>query len=200
MDQFLQMYSRDGSSCGMYMVATTSSVTGISYRIANNIKNNIALNLNDKSDYINVIGNLQGMTIDNLPGRGLIKGLSEMNKIRHIQIQGHGRAILLCLMLFLCINVGAQSNGGIVIGGDVYGGGHNGAVGTDNASTPAPAKNKVKMKADSVATIAASVTVYDGTIRSIFGGGENGRTYGSTSVTVEGANTVIGRTALRRHH
>ena len=41
-----------------------------------------------------------------------------MNKIRHIQIQGHGRAILLCLMLFLCINVGAQSNGGIVIGGD----------------------------------------------------------------------------------
>lgn len=119
-----------------------------------------------------------------------------MNKIRHIQIQGHGRAILLCLMLFLCINVGAQSNGGIVIGGDVYGGGHNGAVGTDNASTPAPAKNKVKMKADSVATIAASVTVYDGTIRSIFGGGENGRTYGSTSVTVEGANTVIGRTAL----
>ena len=119
-----------------------------------------------------------------------------MNKIRHIQIQGHGRAILLCLMLFLCINVGAQSNGGIVIGGDVYGGGHNGAVGTDNASIPAPAKNKVKMKADSVATIAASVTVYDGTIRSIFGGGENGRTYGSTSVTVEGANTVIGRTAL----
>ena len=74
MDQFLQMYSRDGSSCGMYMVATTSSVTGISYRIANNIKNNIALNLNEKSDYINVIGNLQGMTIDNLPGRGLIKG------------------------------------------------------------------------------------------------------------------------------
>ena len=74
LDQFLQTYSRDGSSCGMYMVATTSSITGISYRISNNIKNNVALNLNDKSDYINVIGNLQGMTIENLPGRGLIKG------------------------------------------------------------------------------------------------------------------------------
>lgn len=74
LDQFLQTYSRDGSSVGMYMVATSSSITGITYRVTNSIKYNIALNLNEKSDYINVIGQLQGMTIDNLPGRGLIKG------------------------------------------------------------------------------------------------------------------------------
>ncbi|MBO4561585.1 MAG: hypothetical protein J5705_06440, partial [Bacteroidaceae bacterium] len=119
-----------------------------------------------------------------------------MNKRLHIQIQGYGRAIMLCLMLLLCINIQAQTTGGIVIGGNVYGGGHNGAVGTDNASVAAPDKDKVKMKADSVATIAASVTVYDGKIRTIFGGGENGRTYGSTQVTVEGDSTVIGSTAL----
>ena len=73
LDQFLQTYSRDGSSCGMYMVATSSSVNGITYRVTNNIKYNIALNLNDKSDYINIVGSLKGMSIDNLPGRGLIK-------------------------------------------------------------------------------------------------------------------------------
>ena len=119
-----------------------------------------------------------------------------MSKRLHIQIQGYGRAIMLCLMLLLCINTQAQSTGGIVIRGNVYGGGHFGAIGTDNASTAAPNKNKVKMKLDSVATIAASVTVYDGNIRTIFGGGENGRTYGSTQVTIDGSNTVIGSTAL----
>ena len=119
-----------------------------------------------------------------------------MNKRLHIQIQGYGRAIMLCLMLLLCINTQAQSAGGIVIRGNVYGGGHFGAIGTDNASTAAPSKDKVKMKPDSVATIAASITVYDGNIRTIFGGGENGRTYGSTQVTIDGANTVIGSTAL----
>ena len=102
-----------------------------------------------------------------------------------------GRALMLGLMLLLCISTGAQTNG-IVINGNVYGGGRNGAVGTNNASTMAQSPTAVQLQADAENNVAAEVKVFDGQILTIFGGGENGRTYGSTSVTIQGSGTTIG--------
>jgi len=74
---------------------------------------------------------------------------------------------------------------GITIGGDVYGGGKQGAVGTGNTT----ATNETATTA--VTLINAETNVTDVTItteavvRTVFGGGMNGRVYGQTNVTVD---------------
>ena len=139
----------------------------------------------------------------------------------------------------------------INIGGDVYGGGKQGAVGTANATAgivrytaeeaatenakhlveDANGKNKTDdgyittyepgynpvaagdinesaspktgitvTKANPTETVdgtetnvaMTNVQILDGKIRTVFGGGENGRVYGATSVTINGANAAIG--------
>ena len=115
-----------------------------------------------------------------------------MNTIRHTYQSIYSRALSLCLMLLLCIRINAQ----IVIGGDVYGGGNNGAVGTSNASVMADTKEDVKLKSGAEKETATSIIIYDGQIRTVFGGGQNGRTYGSTSVQIQGTDTEIGSSEL----
>jgi len=105
-----------------------------------------------------------------------------------------GRALMLSLMLLLCISTGAQTSG-IVIGGNVYGGGRNGAVGINNVDPQvgeAADPIQVELNENAENNVAAEVKVFDGQILTIFGGGENGRTYGSTSVTIQGLGTTIG--------
>ena len=93
-----------------------------------------------------------------------------------------GRIILLAGILLLgCFTAHSQS---IVIGGDIYGGGRNGAVGTANANNPNEENVKhISLKSTNIAT---NININDGQVRTVFGGGENGRVYGSTSVTVSG--------------
>ena len=110
------------------------------------------------------------------------------------------RYILFCLLMLLCgvANVQSQSIN-IVIGGDVYGGGREGAVGTKNAQaqTINAAKESVKLIENAENNPATEIKVYNGTIRTIFGGGENGRTFGSTSVLIQGSGTTIGKQSLK---
>ena len=92
------------------------------------------------------------------------------------------RVILLAGMLLLgCITAHSQS---ITIGGDIYGGGRNGAVGTANSSNPDTLDVK-QVILTSTAT-ATSVSINSGTVRTVFGGGENGRVFGSTTVRING--------------
>ena len=92
------------------------------------------------------------------------------------------RMILLAGMLLLgCFAAHAQS---ITIGGDIYGGGRNGAVGTANANNPDEENVKhISLKSTNTAT---NININSGEVRTVFGGGENGRVYGSTSVTISG--------------
>ena len=97
----------------------------------------------------------------------------------------------------------------ITIAGDVYGGGKEGAVGTGNTvgvvtasdvaadptKTVTPAE-EVKLTGDNPTDV-ASVTINSGLARTVFGGGQNGRTFGNTSVTVRGSSTQIGLEALK---
>ena len=99
-----------------------------------------------------------------------------------------GRIFLTGILLFICISAQSQ----ITIGGDIYGGGREGAVGTANltgASNPTGAVTEIELANNNTAT---TITVNDGTIRSVFGGGENGRVFGNTSITVKGDDTRIG--------
>jgi hypothetical protein len=96
-----------------------------------------------------------------------------------------GRVLLLAVLLLLgCITAHSQSTITITIGGDIYGGGRNGAVGTSHADNPDEA-NATQITLNSTDT-ATNVVINKGQVRTVFGGGENGRVYGSTSVTVKG--------------
>ena len=101
------------------------------------------------------------------------------------------RSRMLWGMLFsmaLYTNANAQ----IVIGGDVYGGGRQGSVGTLNQFKPDNVsyveKDSVKLKELAERDTTTKVTINAGTMRTVFGGGENGRTYGSTNVIIRGGS------------
>ena len=103
------------------------------------------------------------------------------------------------LFLVFLLTQGLQAQAQIVIAGDVYGGGKQGAVGLANAKVNAETASQVELTTDTPQDI-SSVTVYGGSMRSVFGGGENGRTFGNTSVTVidgyvgsyQYRNTILG--------
>ena len=99
-----------------------------------------------------------------------------------------GRMILLASLLLLgCIQAHSQ----ITIGGDIYGGGREGAVGTAKVQTQAQ-KEGLELNAGALTagTYTTEIIINSGTVRTVFGGGENGRTYGNTSVTVQGSTNT----------
>ncbi|MDR2752213.1 MAG: type VII secretion protein EssC, partial [Clostridiales bacterium] len=65
--------SREGANCGIYLVLTASASSVIKFKVIQNFKLMYALNLNDKYDYTNVVGQTGGMEPDALKGRGLAK-------------------------------------------------------------------------------------------------------------------------------
>ena len=71
----------------------------------------------------------------------------------------------------------------IVIKGDVYGGGRQGAVGTGNTTTAVNAAKESVAITDATYK-ATNITVNAGQVRTVFGGGQEGRTFGSTDVQV----------------
>ncbi len=101
------------------------------------------------------------------------------------------------------VNASAQENT-ITIGGDVYGGGMNGAVGVGNTTGYLNDDGTVKEDFDTeeefdanmgkialknVGTLATEVIINSGAaVRTVFGGGENGKAFGNTTVTVNGGD------------
>ncbi len=111
----------------------------------------------------------------------------------HIFNLKRSKAVLLLLALALTSTpVYSQSSGQtLTIGGDVYGGGKEGAVGTAN-TTATNATDKASVTLTDATTNVTAVTINSGQIRTVFGGGENGRVYGKTNVNITGATTQIG--------
>lgn len=82
-----------------------------------------------------------------------------------------GSLILLGMLLLTGVRTMAQTTPAINIGGDIYGGGKAGKVGTGfSANTET----------------ATSVTIADGSLNNVYGGGEKGDSKGVTTVTVKG--------------
>ena len=73
MDVFFQEFLSEGGNYGIYLVTTAGTTTAIPYRLAEYVSNTIALRMQDKSHYQEIVGNTGGFEPENLPGRGLIK-------------------------------------------------------------------------------------------------------------------------------
>ena len=159
-----------------------------------------------------------------------------MNKVDLMKIRALYIGFLLLVSLTAMAQDAAPAKPKIVIAGDVYGGGKEGAIGTGNTVdvttaseatalnkphlvkdannrepgtegyvttyeagyTPvsATAADEVKLKGD-IPVDASNVVINSGTVRTVYGGGQNGRTYGNTNVTVRGKDTQIGLEELK---
>ena len=63
-----------GAAYGIYMIFTANTELGLSYKFTQLIKGTIALQQREKGDYAQLVGSVNGISLPNFPGRGLIKG------------------------------------------------------------------------------------------------------------------------------
>lgn len=73
LDDFFISLTSIGANYGIYMVTTATSPTAVPFRVSQNIKNALALEMIDKSDYTYIVGKIAG-NVPSLPGRGYAKG------------------------------------------------------------------------------------------------------------------------------
>lgn len=74
-EERLTVLTREGPKYGIYFVMTVTSSSAIRYRMAQNFTNLFVLQLNDKSDYITLLGNTGGVYPSAIKGRGIIKDM-----------------------------------------------------------------------------------------------------------------------------
>lgn len=72
-DAFFINLSGSGANYGVYLIATAQSANSIPMKISQNIKNTIALQMIDKSDYTYLVGKVKD-PLPQIAGRGLSKG------------------------------------------------------------------------------------------------------------------------------
>ena len=70
-DVILQL-TREGIKYGVFFIFTTSASNMIRYRLAQNFKQKLVLQLNDENDYSSILGNVRGTKPSEILGRGLI--------------------------------------------------------------------------------------------------------------------------------
>jgi DNA segregation ATPase FtsK/SpoIIIE, S-DNA-T family len=71
-EMFVQL-SREAGNYGIHLVITASSTSAIRYKISQNFKLAIALQMTDKSDYNGIVGKTNGLEPSPVNGRGLVK-------------------------------------------------------------------------------------------------------------------------------
>lgn len=72
-DETVSFMSRECTKYGIYFVITSVSVSGIRHRMLQNFAQIFALQLNDKSDYISVLGTTKGVYPSAVTGRGIYR-------------------------------------------------------------------------------------------------------------------------------
>ena len=70
-DVVLQL-TREGIKYGVFFIFTTSASNMIRYRLAQNFKTKLVLQLNDENDYSSILGNIHGTKPSEILGRGLV--------------------------------------------------------------------------------------------------------------------------------
>ena len=70
-DVLLQL-TREGIKYGISFIFTTSASNMIRYRMAQNFKTKLVLQLNDENDYSSILGNIHGTKPSEILGRGLV--------------------------------------------------------------------------------------------------------------------------------
>ena len=69
----VSVLSRDGEKYGISFVITATGVNAVRGKTSQNFNNQICLQFNDPSDYMNIIGSTHGMVPSEIEGRGLVK-------------------------------------------------------------------------------------------------------------------------------
>lgn len=72
-EDLLPFFTREGTKYGIYFVITALGVNGVRFRIQQNFKQFLVLQLNDETDYSSVVGRTGGMVPSPYKGRGLVK-------------------------------------------------------------------------------------------------------------------------------
>ncbi|GKX28623.1 type VII secretion protein EssC [Vallitalea longa] len=72
-EYIITTFSREGGNYGIDMVITASNTNSVKFKIAQSIKLMVALQLNDKYDYVNLVGQTGGLVPEQVKGRGLCK-------------------------------------------------------------------------------------------------------------------------------
>ncbi len=65
--------TREGHKYGITFILTTNGVNFIRYKLKQNFKQNLVLQLNDENDYSDILGNTHGLFPSKIKGRGLVK-------------------------------------------------------------------------------------------------------------------------------
>ncbi len=65
--------TREGLKYGVVFILSTNGVNFIRYKLKQNFKQNLVLQLNDENDYSDIVGNTHGLYPSKIKGRGLIK-------------------------------------------------------------------------------------------------------------------------------
>ncbi len=69
----LQMLTREGCKYGIYFIITLTGSSGMGYRLIQNFKQVLTLQLSSENDYSSVIGKTEGLIPAKYKGRGLIR-------------------------------------------------------------------------------------------------------------------------------
>lgn len=65
--------SREGTKYGIYFVITAMGVGSVRFRMLQNFKQLLALQLNDETDYTSILGKTEGLVPSKFEGRGLVR-------------------------------------------------------------------------------------------------------------------------------
>ena len=77
LENFLVSLSKDGRTKGIYLIVTSSSATGVRYKIKENITNNICFQMNDRGDYNDLVGR-GAYHLPAITGRAFVKGMEPL--------------------------------------------------------------------------------------------------------------------------
>jgi S-DNA-T family DNA segregation ATPase FtsK/SpoIIIE len=69
----LAYFAREGGKYGIFFMLTASGTSAVRFRMLQNFRHVLTLQLNDENDYSVVVGKTDGLTPSRSPGRGLVK-------------------------------------------------------------------------------------------------------------------------------
>ena len=72
-DDILLTLTREGAKCGIIFIVTASAYNDLRYRLSQNFKQKIALQLNNSDDYLNIFDSVGKKRPSSIFGRGLVK-------------------------------------------------------------------------------------------------------------------------------
>lgn len=73
LDERMSSLTRDCAKYGIYFLITNLSQVGVRYKLQQNFSQVFVLQMNDKSDYISILGNTGGVYPSKLSGRGIFR-------------------------------------------------------------------------------------------------------------------------------